>query len=187
MRSNILSAILYKIAAFAILLMLAESLSAQNITTTSPPTLEFNNLIVPGVGIGPVEMGGDVQNIVKKLGNPKKVERFTGHGRSYDEVYYSYRGKYGVFFAWEDMGLHPVVESGYRGIITWSDYWVTEKGIHIGSSTEDVEKAYGNPDKFRIDSDGNYLEYNIGITFFVKDRNSPVYCIYIMPRNWLNK
>jgi len=189
MRSKILLAVLYKIAVFAIPLMFVEGLSAQNITTKSTPSLDFDNLIVPGVRIGPVAMGGNVQEIVSKLGNPKKISRSTyrGYGYDADEVYYSYRGKYDVLFVWEDTGLRPVVENGYRGITTWSEYWVTEKGIHIGSSTEDIERAYGEPDKFRIESDGIYLDYNIGVVFFVKDRNSPVYCIYVMPRNWLNK
>jgi hypothetical protein len=149
------------------------------IATSAPPTLNFDNLIVPGDRVGPVSMGGYVDDIVKKLGNPDKVYRstFRGPGYNADEVHYYYmQGKYAISFTWEDSGLRPVVESGYRGINTSSPYWQTSKGIHVGSSIQDVVNAYGKPDYFEYSQTNmqSTLFYNTGIWFSVKDRNSPV-------------
>lgn len=170
------------------LFLVSINVSAQDIKTTQTPSLKFDNLIIPGDRIGPVSMGGDVKEIVDKIGNPKKISRSTFRGPGYDadEVYYWYGHQYQLTFVWIDKGLSPVVESGFRGITTTSNYWATAKGIHVGSSIQDVENAYGNPDDFSLhEADHTYMmSYNkIGIWFTVKDRNSPVKYISVIPVN----
>lgn len=146
---------------------------------------DYDNLIVPGQRIGPVSMGGYVDEIVRKLGKPNKIRRntFRGPGYDADEVYYSYKknGNWFIWFTWEDKGFRPVVESGLRGINTQSNYWVTAKGVHVGSSAQDVVIAYGEPYHYLIeDKQESVMEYD-GIWFWVKDRESPVYQISIVP------
>lgn len=164
---------------FAFFLLLA----SQFATPKTQP--DFDRLIVPGKRIGPVAMGGYVDEIVKKLGKPNKTSRstFRGPGYTSDEVYYYYTNKNNdLRFTWLDEGLRPVVESGYRGITTTSGSWATASGVHVGSTIPEVVAAYGEPDNFSIRSKKeSIMVYNIGINFVVKDRNSPVLQISIIP------
>ena len=164
-------------------LLIAQFSIAQK--SSAPP--DYDKLIVPGDRIGPVAMGGYVDEIVKKLGKPSKEYRCTFRGPGYDadEVYDSYKksGIWFIWFTWIDKDLRPIVESGLRGISTQSDYWSTSNGIHVGSSIQEVEAVYGEPYNFIIhDKQQSILEYDNGIWFYVKDRNSPVFQITIMPR-----
>jgi hypothetical protein len=145
----------------------------------------FDNLIVPGDRIGPVGMGKAVSEIVRQLGKPDKEWRskFRGPGYDADEVHYIYN-RYGIWFTWMDKGLQPVVESGLRGICVDSNRWRTSKGLRVGCSIQDVINAYGDPDHVfgaTTDKPECTLWYNSGIVFQAKNRNSPIYCIYIVP------
>ena len=145
----------------------------------------FDNLIVPGDRIGPVAMGKAVSEIVGQLGKPDKEWRskFRGPGYDADEVHYIYN-RYGIWFTWMDKGLQPVVESGLRGVCVDSNRWRTYKGLRVGCSIQDVINAYGDPDHLfgaTTDKPECTLWYNSGIVFQAKNRNSPIYCIYIVP------
>jgi hypothetical protein len=79
--------------------------------------MNYDHLIVPGVRIGPVRMGGSVSDAVQHLGDPDKVYRctFRGPGYNADEVYYYYNDEC-IQFTWQDSGVEPLIESGWRGI-----------------------------------------------------------------------
>ena len=182
----------HKFSFILLLLNTVYSLNAQNITTNSAPTNIFDSLIIPGNRIGPVAYNAHVRDVVNNIGNPKKVERSNyklTDGSNHSWVTYQYeikRGKkkYSLNFNWDDSGLNPVVS----GVATFSENWVTEKGIHVGSSLDELEKAYGEPDLIQDGTkDGGTLMlfYNIGILFMLKDRNSPIFSIALeKPQDW---
>ena|SRR2546423_3572220 len=145
----------------------------------------FDRLIVPGDRIGPVAMGKAVNEIVRQLGKPDKEWRskFRGPGYDADEVHYTYN-RYGIWFTWEDKGLQPVVETGWRGICVDSNRWVTTEGIRVGNSIQDVIRAYGEPDEVggaTTDKPECKIHYYSGIVFVAKNRNSPISVIYVVP------
>ena len=85
-----------------------------------------------------VRMGGKAKKLIKKAGEPekKKVSKscaYDGKDRTYqykDFILYTYSKK--------DDGSEYV-----NGITFLTNQVVTKEGIRIGSSLEDVEKAYG--------------------------------------------
>ena len=160
-------------------------LTAQDITTSSSPTYSFDHFIIPAFRIGPVKLNGSVKEIVSIIGNPAKIkrekikDRISGH--TYDMVYYTYDfthiDRYSVSFNWWDKDISPAV-AGW--VTTDSKSWLTEKGVHVGSSADDVEKAYGKPDAVAKVKKDLYMVYYSGIIFVVKDRNSPISKIIVL-------
>jgi len=150
------------------------------------PPGNFDTVIVPGQRVGPVAMGGYVDEIVAKLGKPDRTERSTFRGPGYDadEVYYYY-DRYCLRFTWNDKGLRPQVQSGLRGIHATCSRWQMANGLRTGSSIQDLVRAMGEPSKVFDCKSGSEAEcvlwYSSGIVFKTRDRSSPVYDIYIVP------
>ena len=156
---------------------------------TGQRDMNYDHMIVPGDRVGPVQMGGRVIDAVQHLGDPDRVTRstFRGPGYSSDEVYYYYKDEC-ISFTWEDSGIEPRIESGWRGINVDCDKWRTANGLHVGSSMKDVNNMIG---KYcpTIRGDGSMLIITKeGIWFDAKDRNSPVSWIAVVPvtDNWGN-
>ena len=149
---------------------------------TGSRDMNYDNLIIPGQRIGPVQMGSRVSDAVKHLGNPDSVWRSTFRGPGYfaDEVYYSYNDEC-ITFTWEDSGLAPVVEKGLRGINVTCDKWSTPDGLHVGSSMEDVAARIGRYCPMQRDDGWLLIETIQGIWFWTKGRNSPVSQISVVP------
>jgi hypothetical protein len=150
------------------------------------PPGNFDTVIVPGQRVGPVAMGGYVDEIVAKLGKPDRTRRSTFRGPGYDadEVYYYY-DRYCLSFTWYDKGLRPQVQSGFRGIHATCNRWAMANGVRAGSSIQDVVRAMGEPHKvFGCKSGAEAectLHYTSGVMIMTRDRNSPVFDIYIIP------
>lgn len=148
--------------------------------------MNYDHLIVPGNRIGPVEMGGSVQDAVNHLGNPDSIDWLAdgdtigGNG----EVYYEYK-KECIWFAWVDQGLDPKIESGMRGINVTCDQWRTADGIHVGVQPTDAVH-----DRYCAINSGGDMEIELlnGIEFIAKDRYSPIKEISVVPQHdkwWL--
>lgn len=143
---------------------------------------DYDNLIVPGVRVGPVALGGSVKEIMAKIGQPSSSKRWRGVG-GHDEVRYTY-DRHCLKFTWADEGLDPQVERGLRGIHATCSRWHTAEGIHVGSSIQDVVNAYGPPHATLGNCDGRdvcMLGYSNGLRFQANDRNSPIVDIWVNP------
>lgn len=150
------------------------------------PPGSFDTTIIPGLRVGPVAMGGYVDEIVARFGKPDRQERSTFRGPGYDadEVYYYY-DRYCTRFTFYDKGLRPQVQSGMRGIHATCNRWALANGLRVGSSIQDVVRVMGEPGKVFDCKSGREAEcalwYTSGVVFKTRDRNSPVYDIYIVP------
>ncbi len=144
--------------------------------------MNYDHLIVPGYRVGPVRLGGAVSEVVQHLGEPDNVSRSTYRGGGYnaDEVYYYYNDEC-IQFVWQDSGVEPQIENGYRGIMVTCDKWATADGLHVGMPIKDVIThlgAYCSTTR----SDGSLLVITKeGIWFSAADRNSPVSAISVDP------
>jgi hypothetical protein len=137
--------------------------------------MSYDHLIVPGERIGPVRMGASVSSVVQHLGEPDWVKRFLA-----DEVTYGYEDEC-ISFTWEDSGVEPEIESGWRGINVTCDKWKTADGLRVGSSPRDIISQIGT---YCADNkkDGTLvIASRSGIWFEAQDRNSPVSEISVVP------
>jgi hypothetical protein len=142
----------------------------------------YDLLIVPGQRIGPVRMGDSVSDAIQHLGQPDRVNRstFRGPGYNADEVYYWYT-KECINFIWEDKGVEPRIESGWRGIGASCDKWHTVGGLQVGSLMRDVVSQLGEYCPKTQDDGTLLVASKDGILFFAKDRNSKVTRISVVP------
>lgn len=148
---------------------------------TGAPT--FDNQIVPGLRIGPVALDGPVDTIVARLGKPDKERRFGIP--QFHEVLWVY-DRACINFTWQDQGLRPAVEHGLRGINVWCSRWATAEGVHVGSTIQEVVQALGKPDVVEgctPEKPVCTLEYYKGLWLWVKNRNSPVYMVSVVPEH----
>jgi hypothetical protein len=136
----------------------------------------YDNLIVPGVRIGPVSLGAPVREIVGRLGTPNSTRRIWEPGRV--------RSIYGrprcIEFYWQDSGLDPREDGGQ--IDATCNTWQTSNGLHVGSSVAEVIAAMGNPDAVFGPCNGNgvcVLCYRPGITFSARNRVGPIVTIAV--------
>ena len=152
-----------------------------------PRDMNYDHLIVPGDRVGPVKMGGLVSDAVQHLGNPQKVFRstFRGPGYSSDEVYYYYKDEC-VEFTWEDSGINPRIETGYRGVNVTCDKWSTSEGLHVGSPMQEVSAHVGQYCPSNRPDGSMIVSTKQGIWYEAKNRNSPITIIRVMPAtdNW---
>jgi hypothetical protein len=149
---------------------------------TGARDMNYDHLIVPGVRIGPVALGGSVMQAVSHLGNPDSINLSTFRGPGYyaDEVYYYYTSEC-IWFTWIDSGIDPTVENGLRGINVDCDKWRTTSGIHIGSSPTEVVNTVGRYCDTKTSNGEMFIETLDGISFFAKDRYSPIHQIALVP------
>jgi hypothetical protein len=137
---------------------------------SGPRDMNYDHTIVPGVRVGPVEIGGLVSEAVKHLGNPEYVTHFPNS----IEVLFNYPEEC-VQFRWQDSGINPKITT----IDVTCDKWSTRDGLHVGTLVSNVGNQIGA--YCAVDHDGSLLiETKKGIWFYAKDRNSPVYRILAM-------
>jgi outer membrane lipoprotein-sorting protein len=116
----------------------------------------------PTVGLGPVTFGMSKDDVIKLLGQPDKIDQ---RGMSLD---YLSRG-YTIL-------VHPVRGVMFINCISQKLFIVkvrdfageTAEGIRLGSSLEDVKKAYGDPSATEDNMGTLYIRYNkLGLEFVV--------------------
>ena len=143
--------------------------------------MNYDHLIVAGDRIGPVKIGGSVSDAVQHLGNPSLVKHFPNIPNEVGSnvVYYWYKDEC-IGFYWQDPGIDPKIEGYAYGINVTCDKWSTPGGLHVGSSTKDVNASIGRycPSN---QNDGLLIASYQGIWYGAKDRNSPVTSIRVMP------
>ncbi|MBN1481599.1 hypothetical protein EH223_04480 [candidate division KSB1 bacterium] len=121
--------------------------------------------VYPGIGAANIELGNSYNRVKQILGNPDR----NWYERPEKTVFIH-------FFIYEDLGLlfsvqnnSPVLYGtgpvGYIKVFAPYDGLTIEKRIGINSSLADVLAAYGTPTSI----DGNLYNYDIGITFEIKD------------------
>ena len=95
---------------------------------------QSDNVIVPGVRVGPVAIGMSPDQVAQVFGSPSR-RQIEGNPpvniiHHYPDLMVSYRA-----------GVAPRVFSLY----TQSSRWVTDKGIRVGNSGSSVPQAHGAP------------------------------------------
>ena len=149
---------------------------------TGPRDMNYDHLIVPGQRVGPAWLSGSVRQTLSHLGNPDRGSRSTFRGPGYDadEVYYYYDDEC-ISFTWQDKGVDPLIENGWRGINVTCDKWQTASGVRVGMSVQDVIGRIGNYCT-ATDPDGSLTVVEQAGTFYrAKNRNSPIYMISVIP------
>ncbi len=121
--------------------------------------------VFPGVGAANIELGYAYDRVRKVWGNPDK----NWYVRPEKTVFFHY-------FIYVDLGLEFYVQNnspvlygngpvGYIKVFAPYDGLTVEKQIGIGSSLAELQTAYGEPTSIN----GNFYNYDIGITFEVTD------------------
>jgi hypothetical protein len=146
--------------------------------------MNCDHLIVPGVRIGPVRLGGSVSDAVQHLGEPDRVYRstFRGPGYNADEVYYYYNDEC-IQFTWQDSGVEPLIENGWRGIIVTCNKWSTADGVRVGMPIREVITHLGQYCASNRSNGSLLVSTKEGIWFDSADRNSRVSRILVMPQS----
>jgi hypothetical protein len=144
--------------------------------------MNYDHLIVPGVRIGPVRLGGSVSDAVQHLGEPDRVFRSTFRGPGYDadEVYYYYNDEC-IQFTWQDSGVEPLIENGWRGIIVTCAKWTTADGVHAGMPIKEAITHLGQYCPSNRSNGSLLVVTKEGIWFDAANRNSPVSRIIVVP------
>lgn len=99
-------------------------------------------VLTPNVGIGPVKFGMSLDEVKKLLGEPEKVIPVGDRGANVE--YYS-RG-YGMFVS-ETLGVVTInaLSQPFFAVRVREFAGRTDKGVRIGSTEDDVRRAYGEP------------------------------------------
>jgi hypothetical protein len=114
-----------------------QAVAAVLLTLSAPAasqTPAYDNLIIPGVRIGPVLLGDTPGKVEAMLGKPSKI----GRG---DYIVYTYRGTSCMEIYWTDKGLNP----GAWKIIATCDRWQTTQGVRVGQAMPKAAAALGQP------------------------------------------
>ena len=135
---------------------------------SNPMEAEDNTKIFPGKGIDKINLGDSVTKVRNEYGDKCNELLFN----------YSYNGQQGTvhYIEVEGEGITFYFSSGVVDFIVIKAPYsgVTEKGIGIGSTEEEVENKYGSPDS----STDNTFKYNSFKVSF-KMENGQVVKIYI--------
>jgi hypothetical protein len=93
-----------------------------------PRIKTLDHLIVPANRVGPVILGGYVQDAIQHLGQPEYVWRQKFDQDSYGSVYYRYKDDC-LEFSWIDSAVSPTV---LGQIIVQCGKWATKDGVSVG-------------------------------------------------------
>ncbi len=131
----------------------ASGASAADLQKRQSAMAQSDHLIVPGQRIGPVRLGMGMDEVVAELGQPDFTE-------TVDEGHPSWRYWSLNLTVVFDRSSAPAVD--WVETNTWTDsplltVFRTADGLHIGSSSFDVKRAYGSPEK---DQHGYVMEYD---------------------------
>ena len=144
--------------------------------------MNYDDLVVPGLRIGPVVLGGNVSDAVRHLGNPDSVNTRTQGGRS-DLVQYVYKDEC-VLFDWWDEGPNPKVS---MEVDTTCAKWHTSSGIRVGSLPIDAVSILTDYCNRNTSGDSEWwIETKEGLWFWARNRDSPIFQIRVSDRkaNW---
>ena len=134
------------------------------------------NSILPSRA-GPVVLGYPVADAVQHLGNPDEITSVNYPNNITPRDNYFYYKNECIGFHWSDQGLSPVV----RQIVVDCGKWSSRNGIRVGLSIKDTLAIINGP--YCADEDkgtGSFIIYTqVGLIFFAKNRNSPIYEIAV--------
>ncbi len=121
----------------------ASGASAADLQKRQQAMAQSDQLIVPDQRIGPVRLGMDMDEVVAELGQPDFKGVMNGDHPSFR--YWSLNLTVGF-----DNSSAPAVY--WVETNTWTDsplliVFRTDNGIHIGSSSFEVKRAYGSPER----------------------------------------
>jgi hypothetical protein len=143
-------------------------------SSDSQPASTYDNRIVPGARIGPVELGGTPTDVETALGRPAEIKRG-------DYIIYSYKFPACLTIWWTDRGLSP----GAWKIVARCDRWQTANGARVGLPMRDAAAATGTPDYEKCDNKYCHICYPDGLCFESAGREKPVRAVIVTrpPRN----
>jgi len=131
-------------------------------------SFSYENLIQPGIGIGPFQLGNFNVNYIKSwLGEPSFQTFIDG------DLYMSY-SKYKMTFTF--MGSTGVV----RKISTDDSQYKTALGIGVGSHILDAQRCYPSGSRGIINSE-IYTIKDLGMSFVLNELTGLITDIYIYP------
>jgi hypothetical protein len=159
--------------------------SAQDQQQRQHAVAQYGNRIVPGGGIGPVNLGMGMDEVQARLGEPDSTD--TGpEGNVAAWNYYSMNLHVG-FTASSTPSVNYVSttvstkDSVTFGAQTWDDGYPVQtvfqldNGIKLGSSSFEVQRAFGDYD----DTSGIMMQYPNGLSFRVTKRDHRVVAIQV--------
>jgi outer membrane lipoprotein-sorting protein len=135
----------------------------------SPTDPELKSPIAtPNVGVGPVKFFMKREEMEKVFGKPDGVE-IVNKERGTMNVSYASRGIFLV--VGKELGVVLISCVDQQAIIARVRNFSgkTDKGIALGASAADIERAYGKPDRKEMNMGSTYLTYdklNVSFTLF---------------------
>jgi hypothetical protein len=103
----------------------------------SPPPAQRFQSVVPGKGIGPVQLGMRVQDVVATLGQPRRSQGFSDGTTVYEWFGPPANSGLGV------RATHEGVV--YRAWVINDTQYAVRDRIHVGSTETEVRAAFGDP------------------------------------------
>jgi hypothetical protein len=130
--------------------------------------VERRATIEGGRRVGNYEIGKKFSQYEKVLGEPTRVQQ----SENADDARMVYYKRYGIFFF--------IKKDRINGIAVVSPLFATLEGVHLGTSRDEVERIYGQPQALR-DEDVVYPQRGLAFTFadgrvakiFVQDAEAP--------------
>jgi hypothetical protein len=125
-------------------------------------------LVIPGERIGSLTLGMSIDDAVRILGKPNDIVGDPNH----PEI--------GKTYFWNDynIGFSAAPEMTAKSILSSKKQYVTAEGIRVGSSGNDVVRAYGNgymrmPNSFNREQ--VFIIYKkLGLQFMISETNNLV-------------
>jgi hypothetical protein len=128
--------------------------------------------IEPGTGIGNIRIGDDLADVVKKMVK-KPSDGKTVRSGVLTEYWVGYTDM-GITYIFNEKRILTRIATTNPGIV------VQQKGIRVGSSTKDIERAYGPGRVRKIDDKYEQWIYeNRGINFTINRNTEKIEAIMI--------
>jgi outer membrane lipoprotein-sorting protein len=145
---------------------------------TQPAGADERFVLKPGVGLGPVKFGASFDEVVKAFGEPDEVK-----GRNGVDLRYPSKG----FALMVDARAGLLIVNAYTrraaGPFAVNDFaGKTDKGIAMGATRAEIEKAYGKPGKVTDNGGQVGLEYPDGKLTFVLLNDRLAQVVMMIPR-----
>jgi hypothetical protein len=148
-----------------------------------------NKLIIPGERIGKAVLNSDAENLEQLFGKPEMSDAAMGkawltwYSKKKDE--HNNKTRLDIYTTYKDTSMRDKTVQQVR---TSSSYFVTESGIHVYSSLEDIKNAF--PEIQRVQQNGDNAKKSImyddlanGIAFQIVAADDQNICKAILIHN----
>lgn len=152
-------------------------------------TSNINKMIIPGERIGKAVLNSDADNLGQLFGKPDMSDVAMGkawltwYSKNMDE--HNNKTRLDIYTTYKDTGMR---EKTVQQVRTTSSYFITENGIHVYSSLEEIKKAF--PAIQQVPQSGDnvnepvmYDDVPVGIAFQIVVANDQNICKAILIHN----